>query len=225
MNGTFGAVIPAFNESRHIRAVIEETARFIPVSNIVIVDDGSADGTADEARSAGADVLVNTVNSGKGASLLRGFEALLERGGIEGIFTLDADGQHDPSEMMRFIEEYRRSGAEIVIGSRMGRLAGMPAIRRITNRLTSWIISVRAGQRVEDSQSGYRLISSDLLGRIEIESTRFDMESEILIKSAAAGARIAAVPITTIYGEEKSKIHPVRDTVRFLRLVWRSFFW
>lgn len=222
---SFGAVIPAYNEEAHIAGVVRGVSAMIPSEAVLVVDDGSADGTAATAAGAGAGVLRNPVNLGKGASLVAGFARLLERDGIEGIFTVDADGQHDPAEMPAFIEVFQGIPADLVIGSRMGDTRDMPWIRRMTNRLTSSVISSRAGRRIDDTQSGYRLIRSSLLRSLTLTTSRYDTESEILIRAARSGAVIASVPIRTIYGNEQSAIDPLRDTIRFFGLVARSFFW
>jgi glycosyltransferase involved in cell wall biosynthesis len=225
LHESFGALIPAFNEAGHIGGVIRGVAAMIPASGILVIDDGSTDDTVSEAEDAGAVVVRNPVNLGKGATLLKGFGIMAEKPGIEAVFTLDADGQHDPAEMEIFIEAYRGKGADLVIGSRMADTKGMPALRRFTNRTTSAIISMRAGVRIEDTQSGYRLHRLSLLRNLSLVTRRFDLESEILIKAARSGARIVSVPISTIYGDEKSKINPVADTWRFVRLVFRSLLW
>lgn len=225
MNEEFSAVIPAFNEAGHIDGVIRGVASHIPASNILVIDDGSSDGTVAEAEGTGVEVVRNRVNLGKGATLLKGFGLMAEKPCIEAVFTLDADGQHAPGEMPAFIRVYREKKADIVIGSRMGNTTGMPALRRCTNLLTSAVISLRAGVRIDDSQSGYRLLRLSMIKKLDLVTRNFDLESEILIKAASLGAVIVSVPITTIYGEEKSKINPLVDTLRFLKLVIRSFLW
>jgi glycosyltransferase involved in cell wall biosynthesis len=225
LNEEFGALIPAFNEAGHIGEVISGVAGQIPAANILVMDDGSSDSTVPEAEGKGAAVVRNPVNLGKGATLVKGFGLMADDPGIEAIFTLDADGQHAPAEMPAFIRAYRERNADIVIGSRMTDTAGMPALRRFTNWFTSAVISRLAGVRIDDSQSGYRLIRLSMLNSLELVTRNFDLESEILIKAARKGAIIVSVPISTIYGEEKSKINPMVDTWRFLKLVIRSFLW
>ncbi len=225
MQELFGAVIPACNEEDRIGDVLDGMKRYIPADQIVVVDDGSTDGTAAVAETAGVRVLAHRTNRGKGVALRTGFEYLMARHGIEAIFTLDADGQHDPDEIPAFIERYRKRRVDILIGNRMFRTKGMPFIRLLTNRFTSGVLSLRTGCTIEDSQSGYRLIRSSLLRTLDFVTGHFDLESELLIKAALRGAVIDSVPIRTIYMDERSRINPLRDTVRFFMLVLRSLFW
>ncbi|MCK4538498.1 MAG: glycosyltransferase family 2 protein [Candidatus Krumholzibacteria bacterium] len=221
----FGVIIPAYNEKEHIANVILSLKKIFPPGNIVIVDDGSGDGTAETARLTGVVVIEHPENRGKGAALRSGFEYFNHKTDIRGVFTLDADGQHDPSEISGFIERFNEAGTDILIGNRMDSTENMPLVRKLTNRFTSMVISRRAGCRIEDSQSGYRLIKNSLLARIDLVTEHFETESEILIKAGRDGATIGSVPISTIYATEESKINPLRDTIRFLKLVTKSFFW
>jgi hypothetical protein len=145
--------------------------------------------------------------------------------GMKYVVTLDADGQHNPAEIPDFAERIAETGADIVVGDRLGAISTMPAIRIFTNRVTSWVVSRFAGQRIPDSQNGFRMMSTAAVGGIRLETTRYDTESEILIKAARAGARIDSVTVETIYGQEKSSINPFVDTFRFFRLVARALFW
>ncbi|MBN1163477.1 MAG: glycosyltransferase family 2 protein [Candidatus Krumholzibacteriota bacterium] len=225
MYGEYGAIIPALNEAKHISEVISRLKRFIPETNIILVDDGSEDDTAALAAQAQVTVVRHPENRGKGASLKSGFQKILEFPRVEAVFTLDGDGQHDPAEIPVFVEEYRKKEWDIIIGSRADNRTGMPPIRRITNTVTSWIMSLRVGCRIEDSQSGYRLIKTELLRNIGLVTNHYETESEIVIKAGARGGSIGSVPIKTIYADEKSKVRPFRDTVRFLKVVVNSFFW
>lgn len=226
MNDRFGAVIPALNAGRYLERVLEDVKRFIPPENIVVVDDGSTDDTVSAARRSGVKVISHPENRGKGEALKTGCSHLAFSDEIDAVFTLDADGQHAPEEIPAFIAVYEEEGPWIiVIGSRMGSAEGMPFIRKLTNRFTSAVISARAGIRIDDSQSGYRLIDSGILREVELVTSRYETESEILIKAAKIRAKIASVPIRTIYADEQSTIHPLRDTIRFFMLVFRSFFW
>jgi UDP-N-acetylglucosamine---dolichyl-phosphate N-acetylglucosaminyltransferase len=218
-------VIPAFNAADTIASVVRGVKEHIALDRIVVVDDGSSDDTASVARAEGAQVLRHDVNKGKGMSLRTGFEFILKRPEIEAVVTLDADGQHDPREIPEFAEAFRRGGADIIVGSRMRNHSGMPPLRVFTNRVTSAIISLTTGQKIEDSQIGYRLHRASLLRKLELATSRYDTESEILIKGCRLGARVESIPVRTIYADETSAIDPARDAMRFLLLVIRSLFW
>lgn len=215
------AVIPAYNPGPGLVPVVRGAARQLgSPGQVLVVNDGSTDGSVESVRGLGVRVLEHERNQGKGVALRTGFAAALDIG-ADWVFTLDADGQHDPEEMSRFLAEAVTGRSDLLIGNRMADTGNMPWIRIFTNRFTSWVISLLAGQRIKDSQSGYRLISAPVLKAIELRFDRFDSESEILVKAAGAGFRIGEVPIRTIYGEERSTIRPFRDTLRFIALVAR----
>jgi len=215
-------LIPGYNESRMIGQVVSEARKII--DDVIVVDDGSRDNTAQIAQGAGAIVLKHEVNKGKGAALKTGFQYAIEHK-YDAVITMDSDGQHDPSDIPGFFNALEKIGSGIIIGSRMNDISTMPAIRKCTNKLTSFASSLLAHQKIEDSQSGFRLITSDVLQTVKLETDRFETESEILIKASKAGFRITSVPIKTIYGEEKSKIRPIHDTYRFFKLLFRSLRW
>ncbi len=221
----FAAIVPAYNAGRFIEPVIASIARHVPLDHIVVVDDGSTDGTGSAARRSGALVLRHDVNRGKGAAVRTAIDALRALPDIDAVVMLDADGQHDPDEIPRFAEEFGKGAADLIIGDRMAAAGGMPPIRVFTNRLTSAVVSLRAGQRVPDSQNGYRLARASLLKELRLVTSRYEIESEMIIKACHAGGRVTSIPVKTIYGSEKSAIHPLRDTMRFIRLVIRSLFW
>jgi len=208
-------VIPAYNEERHVGPVVEKARQQIP--DVVVVDDGSADDTARRAAQAGAHVIRHSHNRGKGGALQTGFDYALAHG-YDAVIALDADGQHDPAELPRFVAALAANEGDIVLGSRMANPEGMPWLRHCTNRTTSVILSRLAGQPIADSQSGYKAIRAEVLRRVRPTREGFDAESEFLIGVSRLGYRIAHVPIRTIYGEERSSINPVLDTWRFIRL-------
>lgn len=215
-------LIPGYNEEKTIGQVVSKARKVI--SDVIVIDDGSTDNTYQIAKNAGAIVIRHEVNKGKGAALKTGFKYALEHY-YQAVITMDSDGQHDVDDIPNFLNTLREKKADIVIGSRMENLSTMPAIRKFTNKLTSYVSSLLMHQKVDDSQSGFRLINSDVLRSITLETDRYDTESEILIKASRAGFRIKSVPIKTIYGQEKSKINPLIDTYRFIRLVFRSLHW
>ena len=210
------ALIPAYNEGQRVAPVVRAVAAVCP--NVVVVDDGSPDDTADVARSAGATVLVHEVNKGKGAALNTGFAYAREQG-FEFVVTLDADGQHAADDIPAFIEVYAETGVPVVIGNRMADTATMPLIRRWTNRFMSWLLSRKMGQRVPDTQNGFLLYRTDVIPEMRVGTQGFSAESEILLELGARGVKMGAVPIQVIYGDEKSKIHPIRDTIRFFSML------
>jgi glycosyltransferase involved in cell wall biosynthesis len=217
-------VIPAFNAARHLGGVIRDTSRFIPLSRIIVVDDGSTDGTYETAARAGATALKHAENRGKGVALNTGILAAYDMG-CEFAITIDADGQHDAREIPRFLQKELETGADIIVGNRMADRKDMPGDRIFANRATSWFVSVRSGIRIPDSQNGYRLIRTALYKKLKIKAARYAAESEVLIRAALSGATIDWVPVETIYGTETSSVHPVIDTLRFLRMAVKSFFW
>ena len=211
-------VIPAFNEERRIAGVIRCVRE--QGFDVVVVDDGSADWTAAVSEQAGAVVVRHGRNRGKGLALNTAFAHAREKG-YDVVITLDADGQHDPAEIPKFVDAYVRMGIPVLIGNRMGRTAGMPRIRRWTNEFMSWLLSRAMGQYVPDTQCGYRLFRTDVLPFVSAHAERFAAESEILLNIARRDIRIGAVPIATIYAHGKSHINPVVDTVRFCGMMWR----
>lgn len=210
------ALIPAFREERHIAEVVERTKPYL--SDILVIDDGSGDRTAEIAREAGATVHVNEKNMGKGASLVVGLDKLFDEG-YDAAVCLDADGQHLPSEIPSFLEA--AENADLVIGNRMANVKEMPFARLWTNRVTSWILSRLAGVGVPDTQCGYRLVRRDAWRGVTIHSRNYDFEGEMIVAMGRKGFRVASVPVSTIYGDEVSTINPVRDTIRFFKMVAR----
>jgi glycosyltransferase involved in cell wall biosynthesis len=216
------AVVPAFNAGPAVLVVAEGAAGQLARDRVLVVDDGSSDDAPRRLREKGFRVLEHPHNLGKGAALQTGFRTALSEG-ASGVVTLDADGQHDPAWIPRFLAA--AEGADVVVGSRMKNPGPMPWLRVAVNRFTSFVVSRMAGTHITDSQSGYRWIAAEVLGAVPLESRRFDAESEILIKAACLGFRIREIPMAALYGEETSRIHPLRDTLRFFRLVVRSLRW
>lgn len=214
-------LIPALNAAETIVELVQGITRFVPQQDIVVVDDGSTDGTGQLARETGAVVLRHGENKGKGAALKTGFGHIVQ-GHYHGVIVLDADGQHEERFIPVFLQRALQKDVDILIGSRMDQVGQMPWIRELTNRITSACISALAGQRIPDSQSGYRYIRTDVLKALRLRTSRYDTESEMLIQAGRKGYRIASLPITSIYQEEESAIKPVRDTLRFVFLVVRS---
>jgi glycosyltransferase involved in cell wall biosynthesis len=213
-------LIPAYNEGAHIGAVVESALAHLPV---LVVDDGSSDDSALKAKNAGALVVVQHPNQGKGAALLAGLQRALGEE-FQAVITLDADGQHDPSEIPSFIHAYEQSKADLIIGQRD--FSHMPLVRRLSNTIGTWIFSLASGRSVPDNQSGYRLLSRRMIAAL-VENggleRGFEFEIEMIVTCILKGYTLDWVPIRTIYAGEKSHIRPFKHLVKFLQVSWRTF--
>ena len=213
--GEIIALIPAYNEVRYIADVVKRTLEHLPV---IVVDDGSNDGSGAAAALAGAKVIAHKTNQGKGAALNTGFNYAVHRG-VDALITLDADGQHDPDEIPLFIEAFRAGKGDLIIGQRT--FAEMPTKSQFGNRVGTWLLGKAMGQPVPDNQSGYRLLSRPVMEQVRPSSSRFEAEVEILLRAQMAGFRLGWVPIKTIYNDKKSHFRPVHDSALFLKMTWR----
>jgi glycosyltransferase involved in cell wall biosynthesis len=189
------ALIPAYNEEKTIAEVLEKTRQF--VDEIVVVDDGSSDRTSEIAKAHGVNVVSHVINRGLGASIGTGFE-FAQKLGSEVVITLDADGQHDPSEIPKLIHEIEK-GADIVIGSRMLQRCGMPWYRQTANALGNLATFFLFGAWVTDSQSGFRALTSYTLRQIEIKTNRMEVSSELIAEAKRHKLTLVEVPIKAIY--------------------------
>ena len=213
------AIIPAYQEQIHIGEVVLRTRA--QLEHVLVIDDGSIDKTAERARVAGAEVVVHSQNQGKGESIKTGLRHWLNRE-IDFVVILDADGQHRPEEIDRFIAIANSSTeAKLVLGNRMNDVARMPRVRRLVNGYMSRQISRVCRQEIPDTQCGFRMLHRDLIPDLLGGAARFDYETEMLFIASQKGLRIQSVPISTVYSDEVSSIHPVRDTIRFVKLMRR----
>jgi glycosyltransferase involved in cell wall biosynthesis len=214
-------IIPTYNESKAIAGLINQISKL--GLKVIIIDDGSGDDTAKIALEAGAEVLRNQSNAGKGASLIKGYAFSVSRG-FDAVISMDGDGQHSADDIKAFILKAESSDCGIIIGNRMAMTKGMPFLRIATNRFMSKIISAVAKQRIPDTQCGFRLVKKEVLQKMNLSTSKYETESEILIKAARLGFKIESVPVKTIYSGQKSQINPFVDTLRFLRfMVLESF--
>lgn len=217
VNSHILALVPAYNEGKRVRAVVEGARRHLPV---LVVDDGSSDDTAQHATTAGAQVLRQPRNAGKGVALRAGFRRALDEG-YEAVVTLDADGQHDPAEIPAFLERYAAGGAELVIGARDFR--HMPPVRRFANSLGRYFFSWALGQDVRDNQSGYRLVGRRLMAKtLESDEQGFEFEVEMIVVCVRNGFGLDWVTIRTIYADETSHIQRWTHVKNFFRVVWQT---
>lgn len=223
VKGRYCIIIPAFQAGKTIGPLVSRLkATGLPV---VVIDDGSRDETAAVASQLGALVISHLRNQGKGQALRTGFDYAV-RTGYDGVVTLDSDGQHDPAEIGPLIRAGEVQHAGLVLGNRMINGAAMPLLRRRTNRLMSSIVSWMAKQPIPDSQCGLRFIRKELLETIKLKATRYEIETELLVKAARRRWKIISIPIASIYHHDhKSHIRPVRDTFQFLGLLVRLATW
>ncbi len=210
-------VIPAYNEEDKVGSLVRDIRRL--GFSVLVIDDGSTDGTYEVARREADVVLKNERNYGKGVALRRGITYLLERANPDYIITMDADYQHSPDDIEKFLD-CARAGKHFVIGDRMHNPEGMPFVRKGTNRFMSWLISLMVGQKIPDTQCGFRLIKRDVLESIDMRSDKFEVESEIIIEAARRKFAIESIPIRSIYHKHhRSNIHPFFDTLRFIKFI------
>lgn len=219
-------VIPALDAQATIGPVVAAARRH--VSRVIVVDDGSGDGTGAGARQAGAEVIRHPANLGKGAALTTAFDHLLaeNRSGasdVEAVITLDADGQHDPDDIPAFVDLYRRERPAIIVGSRDRYFAGMWGPRRAMNRFSSASLRFFTGADLPDSQSGFRLYDAGFLEGLRLAGRRYEAEMEALMQATALGLPIASVPIRlrVVDGRATSHYRPLRDTFRIVGTVLR----
>jgi glycosyltransferase involved in cell wall biosynthesis len=211
------ALVPGFEEAPRIGRVVETAKRHLPV---LVVDDGSTDDTAAIASAAGARVIRQVPNAGKGAALRAGFRVALDEG-WDAVLTLDADGQHDPDEIPRFVAAFSSPGAagprpQLIIGRRD--FSRMPLVRRLSNTAGTIAFSWAVGQRIPDNQSGYRLLGRRLMGAmLDSVESGFEFEVEMIAVCLRRGWTLAWVPISTIYAGEPSHVQPVAHLRHFLR--------
>ncbi len=211
-------VIPCLNEAAAIAPLVAEIRQRL--STVIVVDDGSSDTTALLARQVGALVIQHAQSRGKGAALQSGCRHARELG-FGWVLTLDGDGQHAPGDIPALLSVAEKTGAVLIVGNRMTNSATMPWLRRLTNRWMSRRLSRLTGRLLPDTQCGFRLIRLDAWSALALHTTHFEIESEMLVTFIAAGHAIEFVPVQTIYKQEQSKIHPLRDALRWFRW-WRQ---
>jgi len=213
------AVIPAYHDEKHIGDIVRRTGQ--QLDHVLVIDDGSNDGTAQRAREAGAKVIVHNQNRGKGEAIKTGLRHCLARE-VTWLILLDSDGQHLPEEIGRFLSAAASATTPMLfVGNRMDNASAMPFIRRVVNRYMSRRISHLCGQRIPDTQCGFRMLHQQLIPELLGGGDRFDYDTEVLIIASRKRYRIEPVPITTVYSDQVSNIHPVRDAFRFFKLMWR----
>ena len=218
----FTVVVPCYNAGPGVVSVIERILTFMP--NVIVVDDGSTDGAAGLLRGMPIRLIQFGHNMGKGAAILAGFKAALETPEVDCVAILDADGQHDPNEIMRLYGMFQACQADLVIGAREFGQHHVPWLSWLGNTLTSAVTRLLLGRKIPDTQSGFRLHSRRFLEVVvqDVAGGRYETEMEILVKAVLGGYEVVSVPIRTIYerGNPSSHFRRMRDSWR----VWRALF-
>ena len=215
--------IPAYNAGKTLAEVLAGVGHYFERQRIIVIDDGSSDYTPAVARQFGAIVVQHRLNRGKGEALKTAFNLVLSNTSAQAVISLDADGQHRPEELPQFASAFAQKQAALIIGCRSFDPQVMPLFRILSNRMTSRLLSRKIGQRMQDSQSGYRLYSRHLLEKLDLKTSGYETESEIIIQAGKLGMKIEFVPITTVYNGEVSHIRGMRDISRFIRLYLKEY--
>jgi glycosyltransferase involved in cell wall biosynthesis len=216
-------LIPAYNAQSTIGHVLKKIQ---PLDiDTIVVDDGSSDETKRIASEYGAHLLEHPSNLGKGAALRTGFQYILQKE-YQVVITLDADDQHDPSEIPSLLRIFQNVKPDILIGSRAAEFGRMTFLRRFWNRLGAKAVARLCHSDITDSQSGFRLIRREVLEEVDLTTSRFETELELLIKACKKGFGVLCVPIKIrkIDGTGSSYFRPVADTWQECKLFLRSLF-
>lgn len=218
----YAVLIPAYNASQTLGELLSRTIPVSSADTIVVIDDGSDDSTAQIAESQHVQCIRHPSNRGKGAALQTGFDHCLNSH-FDAVITMDADLQHRPEDIPRFVERHRLLRSDIIIGNRLHELKGMPVHRILSNTVTTFLVRARTGVDIADSQSGFRFISADVLKSVRLDAAGYEAETEFLIKAALKGFTVDAIPIETIYAGEKSHMKHFETTVHFIRTLFRHY--
>lgn len=222
MTGRFAVAIPAFEAQATIEPVVRRVLAM--GATVLVVDDGSTDGTADAARACGIPVLMNPVNLGKGRALKVGFDHLFASG-FDAVVTIDADGQHPPEELPKLLVPWRE-GADLVLGTRDHLYGAMGCVRRASNGTSSWLISHVAGATLPDCQTGYRLYTRRLIETTGFPEPRFEAESAVIVRAVRRGFTVVGVRVSLDRADGRATSHyrPIVDSLRIAGAVTRARF-
>ncbi|MBI3027788.1 glycosyltransferase family 2 protein [Candidatus Woesearchaeota archaeon] len=212
------AVIPGYNEGKNIGGVVAKTKRY--VDSVIVVDDGSNDKTKEIAKNAGAAVLKHVINLGKGAALKTGCDYAAKKN-ARFIIVLDADAQHNPKDIPRFIEKLKRK--DIVFSYR--RSSGkMPLVLRFGNWFISKVVMMLYGVNLKDTQCGFRAFSREAYRKIRWNASDYSMESEMISRAGKQKLKYVQIPISTIYSDKYKGTTVIDGAKIVLNMVWWKLF-
>ena len=218
-------LIPSFNAAKTVGNVVRDAKQYVP--DVVVINDGSRDDTATVARAASAEVVDHPQNRGKGGALKTGFAYAIQHG-YDVVITLDADGQHLPREIPKFLRSREETKADLIIGGRSHLFDQMLPRRRLANRFSAWTIAKASKTGITDSQSGFRLYSANMLRNVRLRTEGFDLESEVIVRAGVGGFKVITIPIDLgfVDGISTSHYKPLKDTLRIAWTVTRArLFW
>ncbi len=218
-------LIPSFNAAKTVGNVVRDAKQYVP--DVVVINDGSRDDTATVARAASAEVVDHPQNRGKGGALKTGFAYAIQNG-YDVVITLDADGQHLPREIPKFLRAREETKADLIIGGRSHLFDQMLPRRRLANRFSAWTIAKASKTGITDSQSGFRLYSANMLRHVRLRTEGFDLESEVIVRAGVGGFKVITIPIDLgfVDGISTSHYKPLKDTLRIAWTVTRArLFW
>ncbi len=211
-------IIPVYNSADYLQELFQRITNLFPKKSIFAVNDASKDNSADICKKSGVNWISFDTNCGKGAALQAGFQAVIKNS-FQYAFSIDSDLQHKPEDFPVFLKKQNETNANMIIGKRIFFKSGMPFSRILSNKITSKIVSFVTKKKICDSQSGFRLYDLNLIKKLKFHSTRYQFETEIILKFAKLGAVIDFVPIETIYNGQESHISKFRDIINFVKIV------
>ena len=212
------AISPALNSEDTIPELVARLEKTFDLEDILLVDDGSSDGTFELAKSLGINAIRLEINSGKGMALRAGFNWAIARD-YDAVLSIDSDLQHPPELCGEFIREMKDTGADIVLGNRMADLTQMPKQRRFSNKTTSFFVRLWTGRDIRDSQCGFRLIKTEILRKADLRVKRYQTETELILEASRLGAKFSSVPVPTIYNGRPSNINAFAETLNYIGLM------
>lgn len=222
---SYTIIIPAYNAQDSISELLTQINQLVNTpTNIYVIDDGSSDETKSLAENNNATVYRFEKNHGKGTALQKGFELFEKQSKDTFLVCLDADLQHSPAAIKSFLEKAIKSECSLIIGSREIKIGRMPFMRYMSNKITSLILSGLTGQKIKDSQCGFRLIPRNILKENSFKENGFQFESEFILWCSKEKVPIEFVDIPTIYNSHGSSINHIGDTFKFIKLVIREIF-